>query len=189
MAGQPLTARPCAANDVPRRPSIVPVDSRMSARVIERYGRWMAWVAVIVMILSDGVALAPSARADSADNFRAAVASARSGTSCGPLRSNPIVEQAAVVTNRSTDDYLDLNAQRTPVDDPLPGLKILGYSGDKAVLLRGASTDDADAIKRALLQGYAYGSIPDCSYKDFGVSILHNKKTGYSLSSLVLAGP
>ncbi|MCV7246541.1 hypothetical protein H7J83_28140 [Mycobacterium mantenii] len=130
--------------------------------------------------------LAPPAVADSVVVLQDAVASLRSGTSCGPLRYSPVVEQAADIVNKSTSDYLDNNATHVPIADPLPGLKDLGYGGNKAVLLQGAHKNEASAIKGALLQGY--NAFPDCSYTDFGASIVRNENTGYNLVSLVLAG-
>ena len=114
------------------------------------------------------------------------MASARSGTSCGSLRYNQVVEQVAQIINRSTDDYLNHAATRVPILDPLEGLKDLGYGGTKAHLLQGAGKSDAVAIHGALLQGY--GAIPDCSYTDFGLSMRRNETTGYNLASVVLAG-
>jgi hypothetical protein len=168
------------------RRSVVPLRSQVSAWILGRRGLWFATVMVMVTVLSASLSLASSALADPAANLTDAVASARGGVSCGPLRYNPVAQQAAEISNRSTDDYLNHTATRVPITDPLPGLKDLGYGGNKAVLLSGAAKNDADSIKGVLLEGYA--AIPDCSYTDFGVSFLRNQTSGYSLSSLVLAG-
>lgn len=149
-------------------------------------GRTSPSTALIVTVFSAAIVPAPPALADSVDTAKDAVASLRSGTSCAALRDNPIVEQAADVINRSTDDYLNQTATRIPIDDPLPGLKDLGYGGNKAVLLLGSHKNEADALKGALLQGHAV--IPDCSYTDYGVSLRRNESTGYNLISIVLAG-
>jgi hypothetical protein len=106
---------------------------------------------------------------------------------CGPLRYNPVVEQVAEISNRSTDQYLNHATATVPVSDPTPGLKDLGYRGKKGALLNGAARNEADAIKGALLEGF--DKLPDCSYTDFGVSMLRNQSNGYYLTSLVLAGP
>jgi hypothetical protein len=171
-----------------RRPA-VPPSGQMSTRMLHhRRGRRIASVVVIVAVLCTGVSLAPSALADPADNFRDAVASLRGAASCGPLVYHPVVEQAAEIVNRSTDAYLDQAARVVPIGDPLPVLKDLGYGGNKAKLLSGASrNDDADAIKGVIIQGYA--AIPDCTYTDFGVNVKRNETSGYFLTSLVLAGP
>lgn len=142
--------------------------------------------ALIVTGLSSAIVLAPPALADSVATIKDAVASLRSGTSCAALRDNPIVEQAADIVNRSTDNYLNHTATRTPIEDPLPGLKDLGYDGNKAIALFGGHPDQADALKGALLEGHA--AIPDCSYTDFGVSTLRNESTGYNLITVILAG-
>ena len=143
-------------------------------------------VLAVSAVLAAGAMLAPSALADSVANFRDAVASLRDGTSCGPLRYNPVVEQVAETINRSTDQYIDHDATQVPIIDPLPGLNELGYGSNKAKLLSGAGRTDADAIKGALLEGYS--ALPDCSYTDFGVSVRRNETSGYVLTSLVLAG-
>lgn len=152
---------------------------------------------VTVTIFPAGLALAPAAPADPVADVRDAIVSARSETSCAPLRYDPIVEHAAEVFNRMTDDYLDHTATRVQnkdtrpgsIPDPLPGLKDLGYAGTKAVLLQGAHHGDALAIKGALLQGYASGNISDCSFTDFGADMRRNERTGYNVVSVVLAAP
>jgi len=145
---------------------------------------------VVVTVLAGEFSFAPSALADPAGNLRDALASARRGTSCGPLRYNPVVEQVTQIIIRSTDTYLNRAATRVPTADPLEGLKDLGCGGTKAYLLQGADKSESVAIKGALLEGYA--TIPDCSCTDFGVSMLRNEatgynSTGYNLASLVLA--
>ena len=168
------------------RRSVVPPDSQISAQILRRRGPRIALVLLIVTVLSAGVSLAPSALADSAASLRGAVASARAGTSCGPFRPNPVVDQAAEKITRSVTDYLDHTATQVPIEEPLPGLKILGYPGSKATALQGAGKTEANAIKGALVAGY--GKIPDCSYTDYGASMLRNERTGWYLTAAVLAG-
>ena len=141
----------------------------------------------LLTVLSAGISLASPALADPSENLKNAVASARAGTSCGPLRYNAVVEQVAEISNRSTDKYLNHAATDVPVEDPLPGLKDLGYGGSKGALLRGAAKNEANSIKGLLIEGF--DKLPDCSYKDFGVSMLRNQWNGYYLTSVVLAGP
>ena len=160
------------------RRSVVPPDSQISAQILRRRGPRIALVLVIATVLSAGVSLAPSALADSVANLKDAVAQARGGTSCGPLRSDPVVEQVAEKINRSTNDWLDHTATQIPIEDPRPGLKILGYGGSKAKLLQGAARTDADAIKGMLLEGL--DAFPDCSYTDFGVSMLRNEASDHT---------
>jgi hypothetical protein len=186
MQPTPTAGRRRRLFSVLRRP-VAPLDSPMLAPVIRRRGPWIASALVIATVLCAGVSVAPAALADLAANFKSAVASARDGTSCRPLRYNSVVEQVAAVINRSTDDYLSHTATQVPISDPLPGLQDLGYGGKKGKLLSGAAKNEVDAIKGALIEGYA--AIPDCSYTDFGVSMLRNQPTGYILTSLVLAGP
>ncbi len=132
-----------------------------------------------------GVATAPSAAADTSANLRDAVAAVR-GTSCGPLRLDPVIDKAAGMINETTQEYIDHAARFVPEADALSVLKDLGYGGTKAAILSGASTIDANAIKGILLQGYA--KIPDCSYTDIGVSALHNTTKDLILMTVVLAG-
>jgi hypothetical protein len=131
-----------------------------------------------------GVAATPSAVADSTISLRAAVAAAR-GTACGPLRSDPVVDQAAAEINETTDRWINYASRAVPETDALSPLKDLGYGGSKAAILSGAAKTDGDAIKATILQGYA--ELPDCSYKDFGVSALHNAKKDIILTTVVLA--
>jgi hypothetical protein len=149
-------------------------------------GQRGASAVMAVSVVAASIGLPPSAAADSADNLRNALLSARS-SSCGPLRSNPAAEQTATIVNRSTDSYLDHTARALPVPDPLPVLKDLGYGGHKAVMLQGAGHTEAKAIKGALLEGF--DALPDCSYTDYGVSLLHNATSEYMLTVAVLAGP
>jgi hypothetical protein len=128
---------------------------------------------------------APAALAQSGDNLRAAVAQMRNA-SCPPLRSDPIVEQAARNINQSTDAWIDHTARTVPVPDPAPLLDDLGYGGRKSTMLLGAGSSEDAAIKGLLLQGYA--RIPDCSYTDYGADVMRNESTGYFLMTVVLAG-
>jgi hypothetical protein len=147
--------------------------------------RAIAWAVLATVIVASSTSLAAPAAADSEDSLRAAVMSVRSA-SCGPLRSDPLVEQATEDVNRSDDVWLNHEGRKTPVDDPLPILKDSGYGGSKAVLLRGAARTDVDAIKGLLIEGYL--NFPDCSFSDYGVSVLRNRTTNYFLTALVMAG-
>lgn len=169
------------------RRSVVPPDGPMSAQTLRRIGPRIALVVVTVTALSSGVWLAPSALADSVANFKMALATARSGTSCAPLRDNPVVEQVAETINQLSDNYINHNATQAPIEDPQVGLKDLGYAGKKGKQFQGAAVTDGDSIKGALIEAYA--AIPDCSYTDFGVSVRRNESSGYHLTVLVLAGP
>ena len=166
------------------RPSANPPERNTVVPALRGCRAWIASLLVVTVLVAE-VSLAPSTHADPAANLADALASARSGTSCSPLRYNKVVEQVAQIINRSTDSYLNQAAPRVPIAEPLEGLKDLGYGGTKAYLLQGADKNESVAIKGALLEGYA--TIPDCSYKDFGVSMLRNETTGYNLASLVLA--
>jgi hypothetical protein len=141
----------------------------------------------IETIASAHITLAPPAVADAIDSLKAAVTASRAGSSCGPFRSDPVVDRVAEVINKSVNDWLDHTATHAPIEDPRPGLKELGYRGSKGVFVGGVSKKtDADAIKGALLEGY--DKIPDCSYTDLGVSMRRNEGSGFYLVALVLAG-
>lgn len=174
------------------RGSVGPGDHRMRAPILRGPS-----LPAAVTVFCAGLALAPPAPADPAADVKDAIVSARSETSCAPLRYDPIVERAAQVFNRMTDDYLNHTATRVQnkdtrpgsIPDPLPGLKDLGYVGTKAYLIQGAHHSDALAIKGALLQGYAASKISDCSFTDFGADMRRNERTGYNVVSVVLAAP
>jgi hypothetical protein len=146
--------------------------------------------AVALAVASAGLWGAPRAVAAplEVNTLRAALEAARTGSSCGPFRSDPVVQHVAEVINKSLNDWLDHTATRVPIEDPLPGLKELGYHGSKGVMVGGASSESqAEAIKGVLLEGY--DKIPDCSYTDVGVSILFNADSGQNLAAVVFAGP
>lgn len=145
--------------------------------------RDIAIVAVACAVTT--LATAPTAMADTTENLRAAVAEAR-GAACGPLRSDPVIDQAAAAINKTTDQWINNEARAVPETDALPLLKDLGYDGSKAAILSGAASPDAQAIKAVLLQGYA--KIPDCSYSAYGVSAMYNAKKQLTLTTVVLAG-
>lgn len=145
-----------------------------------------ALACAVATIFPIGIALAPGAVADSTETLRSAIVQARAGTSCGPLKSNPIVDQAAAKINQSTQDYLNHTANQIPITDPVPGLKILGYPGGHATAIQGAAQSGAISIKALLLQGF--DKIPNCSYRDFGVNMQRNEASGYELTVAVLAG-
>jgi hypothetical protein len=155
---------------------------RGHARPRRRAQLGMCLAAIALTIVS--VSMAHSARADTGDGLRAAIAAVR-GTACGPPRSDPVVDQAAAAINGTTDKWIDNASRAVPETDALSILKDLGYGGSKAAILSGAAHTDADAIKAILLQGYA--KIPDCSYADFGVSALYNAKKDMVLTTVVLA--
>jgi hypothetical protein len=142
------------------------------------------WVAVLVLMAAS-VSAMPAAMADPTDGLSAALLAAR-GTSCGPLNSNPMVQQAAADVNDSTDKWIDNAARAAPVKDATPLLKDLGYGGNKSAILVGAGSTAADSIKALLLQGYA--KIPDCSFVDYGASSVHNDSKDQILTAVVLAG-
>ncbi|QLL08710.1 hypothetical protein [Mycobacterium vicinigordonae] len=138
------------------------------------------------MAIAPGViAQAPTATADSADALRAAVAQMRT-VSCPALRSDPVVEKVAQNTNDSSIAWLNHTARAVPVPEPLPVLKDFGYSGTKATMMQGAGQIDGSAIKGLLLEGW--DKIPDCSYTDYGASVVRHEKSGFILMVVVLAG-
>jgi hypothetical protein len=138
----------------------------------------------VLALATATVYVVPSASADSGDSLRAAVAAAR-GSSCGPLRSDPVIDQAAEDINGTTDKWLEHAARVPPETNALAVLQDRGYQGTKAAILSGAGYTDVNAIKAALLQGYL--KIPDCSFTDYGVSALYNQSKNMILTTVVLA--
>lgn len=144
---------------------------------------------ILAAVASTGAVVAPPAMADPNSSLAAAIMAVR-GTNCPPLRNDPTIERTADIVNRSTKGYFDMTSVVTPADSkpqPLPILKDLGSGASKAVLLQGASPSEGEAVKGAVVQGYA--TIADCSYTDFGTSIIFSESTGYALVVAVLAGP
>lgn len=169
---------------MPRQLSASPAGRRSTS--ILSCGRSIPRLAVCALLISGGIVVAPSAFADSVTRVQDAMVTARAGTSCQPLNYNPVVEKAAAIINRSTDDYIDHISTYQAITDPMPGLKDLGYGGNKAALLQGALSNEADAIKGALIQGHA--AIPDCSYTDLGIDVRRNEATDNLLVVYLLAG-
>lgn len=131
-----------------------------------------------------GVALSPSASADATESLREAVAAARPA-GCAPLRADPVIDEAAREINETTNRWINNTARAVPETNALPVLKDLGYNGTKASILSGAAPAAANAIKVTLIQGFK--ELPDCSYKDFGVSTMYNAKKDMILTTVVLA--
>lgn len=144
-------------------------------------------IVALALVAGVGAMVAPSAAADAAPAVLQAVVDAR-GTSCGPLDYNPTVERAADIVNRSTYAYLDHSAENVPADDPHPTaiVKDLGVSAAKVSSFQGAAHNQADAIKGVLLEGR--NAIPDCSYTDVGVSLLHEPRSDFTLAVVILVG-
>jgi len=160
-----------------------------------RQGRFRRWIskagsAIVALAPAIGVGtlLAPHAAGDPAPAVEQAVMAARGAASCGPLNYNPTVEHAADIVNRSTYTFLDHTAQNVPADDPHPTaiVKDLGIKTSKVSSLQGAAHTEGDAIKGVLLEGR--NVIPDCSYTDFGVSLLYQPRLDFSLAVVVLVG-
>jgi hypothetical protein len=137
------------------------------------------------VLLFASVAVAPVASADATDSLRAAIPAAR-GTACGPIRTDPVIDQAAKEIGDTTDSYLNFAARAVPASDALPILKDLGYGGSTAKILTGSATSAGDSIKGLLLQGFAV--LPDCSYTAYGVATTYNAKKDVVIATAVLVG-
>lgn len=165
-----------------RRPLVGP--ARVGAHLARPRGVQHAVWAAALALMAASVSAVPPATADPTNTLAAAVMAAR-GVSCGPLRANPIVQQAADEVNESNDKWLSHAARAVPVPDATPLLKDLGYGGTTSAILTGAGRTSADSIKALLLQGYL--KIPDCSYVEYGASSLHNAFKDLFLTAVVLA--
>ena len=128
----------------------------------------------------------PVAQADPQSNLRESVAIARNAT-CAPLNSQPAIERAAQRINESTDDYYRHVQPMQPISATKPALEEAGYDASKATALFGYGANETDAIHGAVLEGFS--SLPDCSYTDFGVSVIQNTDLGYTMTTIVLATP
>jgi hypothetical protein len=170
---------------MPRQSSAPPV-GREATRVPREWRTPVRRVVACALVFVGGMVVTPSAHADLLATVQDAIMTARGETSCQPLSYNPIVEKAAGTINQSTDDYIDHLSTYQPITDPIPGLKDLGYGGNKAALLQGALSNEANAINGALLQGHA--AIPDCSYTDLGIDVRRNEASDNVLVVYLLAG-
>jgi hypothetical protein len=145
-------------------------------------------IVALASAIGVGTLLAPSAAADPSPAVQQAVVDARGAASCGPLNYDPKVERAADIVNRSTYTYLDHSAENVPADDAHPTaiVKDLGINANKVSSFQGAAHNEADAVKGVRLEGR--NAIPDCSYTDFGVSLLHEPQSDFTLAVVVLVG-
>lgn len=169
-------------------------------------------VVAALMVASVGVLFGPVAGAEADPDLTSAVVSQRAKTQCPPLRYDPLVERAAEIVNKSTDDYVSHRTRNVPADggtDSLPILKDLGSSATAALSLQGAGhNSDRDAIKGVVLEGITPGvgkglhkgvglfkpleelgppPFADCSLNTFGVSMIRNAEAGFNLATVVLA--
>lgn len=173
-----------------------PQQCSLTKQFQDRGGQFIALAIMVFAVVTESVLQASPAAANFVDNLKDAVMQAHGGTSCGPLRSEPLADQTATIINKHTDAYLNhaarvvpghVDAQGRLVVDPLPILKDLGSNAGKAMLLQGAGKTEADAISFILISGYRV--ISDCSFTEYGVSALpNNNPDGYFLTALVLAG-
>ena len=151
------------------------------------------WVLMVrggigAVLSATAVLFAPCAAADRAPAVEQAVASARSAAPCGPLHYNSTVEHAADIINRSTFAYVNHTAENVPADQvhPTEITKDLGIAADKVISLQGAGHKQADALKGVLLEGR--NEIPNCSYTEFGASLLYEEQSDFTLVVVVLVG-
>lgn len=166
----------------------------------------------VVTFAGVGVMFTPPAAADPDPNLQGTVVSERAKTQCPPLRYDPMVEHAAEIVNRSTDDYVSHRTKNVPADgatDALPILKDLGSNATVALSLQGAGhNSDRDAIHGVVLEGITPGvgkelhkgvgvfkpieelgapPFGECSLNAFGVSMIRNAEEGLNLATVVLA--
>jgi len=134
-------------------------------------------------LLAASAQMSSPASAEPETSLTSAVDAARG--SCPPLRSDPLVVRAAQLANRGTADYITHRSAASPVSDPMPALRTVGYAGSKARLLSGYGTNERDAIHGLVVQGYK--TIPDCSFTQYGADV--HQEEGFVLTSVILAAP
>ncbi|WP_243841347.1 hypothetical protein [Mycobacterium sp. DL592] len=151
-------------------------------------GRASAGVAVLLVMGSCGLSAA-AAGAEPLSSLEQAVVAARGTSSCGPLRSDPRLARAADIVNRSTMSYVNHTAENVPADQlhPTAVVKDVGVSGSKVISLAGASHEYGDSVRGVLVEGRDV--IPDCSYTDFGSSVIDDGQSGYVFTVVILVGP
>lgn len=130
-----------------------------------------------------GLSLAPRSIADATADLTSAVAAARA--SCPPLRPDPVLESLAQRANNETAANIEHTARYQPFEDPMPALRVLGYSAGKAKLVAGYGKSEDKAVHGVTVLGWE--AIPDCTYTKFGINTLDNSAKGYALAALVLA--
>ena len=83
--------------------------NRSTPRRRVRLGMYVVAAALAVASLAGS----PAASADATDSFRAAVAAARP-SACGPIRSDPLIDQVAFEINDSTDRWINFASRAVP---------------------------------------------------------------------------
>lgn len=146
--------------------------------------RAVVLIAISALVTAAAAVMAPPLMADPESTLAQALHTARSASQCPPLQSDPFVQRVAEMALQNTSDYISHRTAAVPFTDPMPALKVIGYTGSKAVLLSGYGASDADAVHGLILQGYAL--IPDCSYTQYGTSAIRDAG-GFNLTSVVLA--
>lgn len=142
--------------------------------------------------VSLAILFAPMSTADVTADLRSRVTSTRAAHGCPPLQSDPVLDELTVRNTAETEAYMLHVARHAPFENRLnkPLMQILqeiGYDSDRAFLLSGYGTNEADSITGLVLQGAEH--FPDCAYTKYGAHALRNDREGYVLTAVILATP
>jgi len=167
-------------------------------------------VALSVTIAAiSSISVAPVAGADPTTHTKAEIDAARGEAGCPPFQADPVLADVSQRTAHEVDDYVRHAARFLPTTldtDLLKALRETGYNTANARLLNGygdyrtggPGDNEAKAIKGAVLQGWGFEALPDCTLTKYGVSAINGGGSEgwpstaprtYSVVVVVLAGP
>jgi hypothetical protein len=155
------------------------------------------------------ISVAPVAAADPTTHAKAEVDAARGQAGCPPFQADPVLTDVSQRTAHEVDDYVRHAARFLPTTldtELLKALRETGYNTVNARLLNGygdyrtggPGDNEVKAIKGAVLQGWGFKALPDCTLTKYGISAINGGGSEgwpstaprtYSVVVVVLAGP
>jgi hypothetical protein len=134
--------------------------------------------------------LAPTSAADPTTRLKSEVDAARGEAGCPPFQSDPILNDVSQRAAHEMDVWTNHTGRFLPFMDtnikeftsvqqvlreygytPLKSRMLVGY-GDYRT--GGPGDNEAKAIKGAILQGWGFGVLSDCSYTKYGVAAIND---------------
>jgi hypothetical protein len=154
------------------------------------------------------MSVSPVAAADPTTHTKAEIDSARGEAGCPPFQTDPVLADVSQRTTHEVDGYVRHDARFLPTTldtDLLKALREAGYNTANARLLNGygdyrtggPGDNEAKAIKGAVLQGWGFDALTDCTLTKYGVSAINGGGSDgwpstaprtYSVVVIVLAG-
>lgn len=130
-------------------------------------------------------ATATPAAAHPSSELTAVLNAERSAALCPPLQAEAAVEQVAHMASQNNLKYAAFQTAAVPFTDPMPALTTIGHPASKALLLSGYGSSSTDALHFVTLSYRALK--PDCSYTQYGGSVLQNDAGHYFVSVVLTA--